>query len=235
MPFRPKTAMILAAGRGTRMRELTAKVPKPLIRVAEKPLIDHVLGRVEDAGVKKCVVNLCYKADMLKKHLEQKQETNIVFSQEEKALNTGGGVKKALPLLGDDPFYVINSDPIWTEPTSPVLDQLSSAFDEAETDVVIMLQPKAKTHGHEGAGDYFIENMRPRRRKANEKQAPFIYAGAQIISPSVFELIEEDEFSLVKIFDIAQSKGRLGCIVHDGEWFHVGTPEALAIASNNVA
>jgi MurNAc alpha-1-phosphate uridylyltransferase len=235
MPYRPDRAMILAAGRGSRMRELTNTMPKPLVEVSGKALIDHVLQRVIDANIKKCIVNLCYKGDMIRSHLMKQDDIEIVFSKEEKALNTGGGVKNALSLLGDKPFYVLNSDPIWTEPTSPVLNQLSSAFDPAQMDVIIMLQPIDKTHGHDGDGDYYIENMNPRRKKQGEKGAPFIYAGAQIISPSVFDAIEEDEFSLVKIFDIAEKKGRLGCIVHDGQWFHVGTPEAVAIASSNVA
>lgn len=228
----PEKAMVLAAGRGTRMREVAKKIPKPLIMVKDKALIDYALDRLVDIGIYSCVVNICHLGEMICEHLLQRPLPQIAFSEEEgEPLETGGGVKKALPLLGYSPFYVTNSDPIWTEEAEkPALLRLADAFDPELHDVVILLQPIERCFGHDGVGDYFIENGKPRRKKAEEQNAPFVYAGAQIISPQVFEDITDDRFSLVKIYDIAEKKGRLGAVIHKGDWFHVGTPEALNLA-----
>ena len=232
----PKKAMVLAAGRGTRMRNLSKETPKPLIKVKEKALIDYALDRISNIGIDSCVINICHLGEQIKDYLLKRKSPQIVFSIEEnEPLDTGGGVKKALPLLGNEPFLVTNSDPIWTEEgDKPALLRLIETFDQKLYDVVILLQPLERCFGHDGIGDYFIEKGLPRRRKTNEASAPFVYAGAQIISPIVFKNIAEDKFSLVKIYDNAEQKGRLGAVIHQGDWFHVGTPEALNIALTKI-
>lgn len=223
-------AMILAAGRGTRMRHLTDAVPKPLVKVADRPLIDYMLDKAQAAGVTECVVNLCYLGDMIRSRLEKRTGMKIVFSVEAEALETGGGVKKALPLLGDKPFFVLNSDPLWTEPAEPALKKLEQAWNPETTDVLLMLQPMNRVFEHDGTGDYFIEDGKPRRRVAGETSAPYVFAGAQILHPRIFKESPEGKFRLTELYDKAERAGRLQCIVHDGDWFHVGTPEATALA-----
>ena len=225
-----RKAMILAAGRGTRMKHLTDALPKPLVRVAGKPLIDYVLDKAKAAGVSECVVNLCYLGEAIRSRLEKRTDMTFSFSVEEQALETGGGVKKALPLLGNEPFFVLNSDPLWTEPTEPALERLKKAWDPETADAVLMLQPMARVFGHDGAGDYFIENGKPHRRIAGETSAPYVFAGAQILCPRLFDGSPDGKFRLTELYDKAEKVGRLKCIVHDGDWFHVGTPEAAELA-----
>ncbi|HAW33799.1 MAG TPA: mannose-1-phosphate guanylyltransferase, partial [Alphaproteobacteria bacterium] len=149
--------MILAAGRGTRMRELTDELPKPLISVNGETLIDRVADKIAAFGVRDCVVNLCYLGDKIKARLERRNDLRFSFSTEETALETGGGVKKALPLLGKDPFFVVNADPLWTDET-PALEKMARAFDAETTDILLLLWSMDRVFGHDGKGDYFIEN-----------------------------------------------------------------------------
>lgn len=227
-------AMVLAAGRGTRMKSLTDALPKPLISVGGRALIDRVLDKAAAAGVSECVVNLCYLGDKIRSRLEKRNDMNFVFSVEEEALETGGGVKKALPLLGDAPFFVLNSDPLWTEPSVPVLDRLKQAWNPETTDVLLAFWPMERVFGHDGTGDYFIEDGKPRRRTAGETAAPYVFAGAQIIHPRLFDGSPDGKFRLTELYDKAQKAKRLACVVCDGDWFHVGTPEALALAEEKL-
>ena len=226
-------AMVLAAGRGTRMRSLTDETPKPLIKVKGRPLIDRIVDKIVAYGITQSVVNVCYLGEMIKADLSKREDITLTFSEEEEALETGGGVKKALPLLGDKPFFVINSDPLWTE-ERPSLADMAQAFDETKHDILLLLWPKERVFGHDGKGDYYLENGKPRRRRPEEESAPYVYAGAQILNPWIFDDAPEGKFSLNLLYDKAEKAGRLGAVVGAGDWYHVGTPEALALAEERV-
>ncbi|MBO4521051.1 MAG: nucleotidyltransferase family protein [Alphaproteobacteria bacterium] len=233
MPAQIEKAMVLAAGRGTRMRSLTDEVPKPLIKVKGRTLIDRIIDKIVAYGITQGVVNVCYLGDMIKADLSARTDISLTFSEEDEALETGGGVKKALPLLGDKPFFVLNSDPLWTE-ERPSLTDMARAFDENKTDILLLLWPKERVFGHDGTGDYYLENGRPRRRHPEEGSAPYVYAGAQIINPDIFKDAPDGKFSLNLLYDKAEKAGRLAAVVGDGDWYHVGTPEALALAEKRV-
>ena len=221
-------AMVLAAGRGTRMRDLTNETPKPLIKVAGKCLIDHVLDKIEAFGITDVIVNLCYLGDQIENHcLARKGNLRFTFSHEQTALETGGGVKKALSLFKNDAFFVVNSDPLWTEDGVPALTRMADAFNEQTDDVLLLLQQKERAFCHDGKGDYLITpDGRPKRKERPENEAPYIYAGAQILTKRLFDKAPDGKFSLNVLYDAAEKNGRLNGIVHDGDWFHVGTPEA---------
>lgn len=225
--------MILAAGRGTRMRELTDELPKPLISVNGETLIDRIADKIAAFGIKDCVVNLCYLGDKIKADLKRRNDLRFSFSIEETALETGGGVKKALPMLGNDPFFVINADPLWTDET-PALEKMARTFDAETTDVLLLLWSMDRVFGHDGKGDYFIENGLPRRRHPDEPIAPYVFAGAQILHPRLFKNAPDGKFSLNVLYDAAQKSGRLRAVVGEGDWYHVGTPEALALAQSRL-
>ncbi len=226
----PKIAMVLAAGIGKRMRPLTDARPKPLVEVAGRALIDHNLDRLASAGVSTAVVNLHHFADMLEAHLKTRTAPTIAFSDERSLLlDTGGGIAKALPLLGDAPFYLVNSDSLWLEKNSN-LARLARAFDPARMDALLLLARAENTVGYEGRGDYFPGNDGLFRRRAPEETAPLTYAGGAILSPALFAGAPEDAFPLLPLFDRAQAKGRLSGIELDGHFLHVGTPEAIPLA-----
>ena len=233
MPAQIEKAMVLAAGRGTRMRSLTDETPKPLIKFKGRPLIDRIVDKIVAYGITRGVVNVCYLGDMIKADLSKRTDISLTFSEEKEALETGGGVKKALPLLGDKPFFVINSDPLWTE-ERPSLSDMTQAFDEAQHDILLLLWPKERVFGHDGKGDYYLENGKPRRRRPDEETAPYVYAGAQILHPRIFSDAPEGKFSLNLLYDKAEKSGRLAAVVGQGDWYHVGTPEALALAERRV-
>lgn len=227
----PKTAMVLAAGLGTRMRPLTDHKPKPLVEVAGKPLLDHVLDRLKDAGVTKAVVNVHYLGEQIIEHVASRTQPQVLISDERGSmLGTGGGVKKALPLLGDEPFFHMNSDSMWIDGVQPNLDRLAAAFDPARMDILLLMAPTANSIGYEGAGDY---NMMPdgtlRKRKENQV-VPFVYPGVAILSPAIFEGAPDGDFSLTKLFDAAAEKERLFGLRLEGLWMHVGTPDAVSAA-----
>ncbi len=228
-----KKAMILAAGRGTRMRSLTEATPKPLIKVHQKALINYVADKIAAQGIKECVVNLCYLGDQIKKELSKRQDIHFVYSEEEEALETGGGIKKALPFFQEAPFFALNSDPVWTE-SSPSLQKMLNAYDEEKMDILLLLWPVEHVFGHSGKGDYFIENGVPRRKRPDEEKAPFVYAGAQILHPRIFKDSPSGKFSLNVLYDKAERNARLSAVVGKGDWYHVGTPEALSLAEQRI-
>ncbi len=233
MPAQIEKAMVLAAGRGTRMRYLTDELPKPLIKVKGRPLIDRIVDKIVAFGIKQGVVNICYLGDMIKADLSKRADIALSFSEEEEALETGGGVKKALPLLGERPFFVLNSDPLWTE-ERPSLAGMAQAFDETKYDILLLLWPKERVFGHDGKGDYYLENGKPRRRRPEEASAPYVYAGAQILNPRIFKDAPDGKFSLNVLYDKAENAGRLAAVTGIGDWYHVGTPEALALAEQRL-
>jgi N-acetyl-alpha-D-muramate 1-phosphate uridylyltransferase len=227
----PRRAMILAAGLGTRMRPLTDTLPKPLVKVAGRPLIDHVLDRLAEAGVECVVVNVHHLADQMQRHLAQRKQPQIVISDERGLLlGTGGGVKKALPELGDAPFFHINSDTIWIDGVKPNLARLADAFDPAAMDALLLLAPTNGSIGYSGRGDFAMAADGQLRKRAEQEVAPFVYAGAAILSPALFKSTPEGELSLTTLFDRAAQARRLHGLRMEGLWMHVGTPEAIASA-----
>jgi MurNAc alpha-1-phosphate uridylyltransferase len=223
--------MVLAAGRGERMRPLTDTRPKPLVAVAGKPLLDHVLDRLAAAGVERAVVNVHYLADLIEDHLAGRKTPHIVISDERDALlDTGGGVVKALPALGPAPFFHINSDTIWIDGVQPNLERLAEAFDPATMDALLLLAPSTESIGYSGRGDFIMMPDRRLRRRAEREVAPFVYAGAAILRPELFDDAPKGPFSLTRLFDRAAEAGRLQGLRLEGVWMHVGTPDAIAKA-----
>ncbi len=234
--LRPTRAMVLAAGLGKRMRPLTATTPKPLIEVAGKALIDHGLERLRAAGVETAVVNVHWLADLVEVHVAKCAAPRIVISDERDALlETGGGVLKALPQLGPDPFYLINSDSFWIEGYSSNLDLMARHWDEATMDALLLLAPTVGSIGYDGNGDFFMDDAGLLVRREAPRIAPFVYSGAAILSPRLFEGAPEGvAFSLNRLFDRALAAGRLYGHRLDGVWLHVGTPRAIREAETAI-
>jgi MurNAc alpha-1-phosphate uridylyltransferase len=217
--------MVLAAGLGLRMRPITEHTPKPLVEVAGRTMLDRALDHLAVAGVTQLVVNTHWLAHRIETHLSGRP--GITLSHEEVLLETGGGVAKALPHLGTAPFYVVNSDIIWTDGATPALKRLAEAWDDSRMDALLLMQRTATAMGYEGQGDFFLDAAGvPRRRRAPEV-APLLFSGVQILSPRLFHDLPAGKFSLNILYDRALEEGRLSGIVHDGRWYHVGTPEAL--------
>jgi len=230
----PKSAMVLAAGLGTRLRPVTDHLPKPLIEVGGRPLIDHAIDRLASAGVERIVVNLHYKGDLIASRLAERDHPRIELSREEKLLETGGGVKHALPLL-DDSFFVVNSDILWLDGVTSALGRLARGFDPRRMDALLLLQRTTGAVGYDGIGDYFLDPPGMPRRRREREVAPYIFAGIQILHRRLFAGVDDTVFSLKRLYDRAEDAGRLGAIIHDGEWFHVGTPEGLDATRGRLA
>jgi len=212
--------MVLAAGLGTRLRPITDTIPKPLVEINGRSLIDHALDRLALAGVERVVVNIHYKAAMIAAHLARRDSPRIQLSNETELLDTGGGVARALPLLGEA-FFAVNSDVFWLDGEAP--------------DAVLLLQRTATAVGYDGNGDYFLDvSGNPRRRREGEV-APYLFTGIQLLRRQLFDEVPGPVFSLVRLYDRAEAAGRLAAIVHDGEWCHVGTPEGLALTRERLA
>ena len=226
------TAMILAAGYGTRMRPLTNDRPKPLVELAGKAIIDHVLSRLADKGVRRAVVNLHYLADQLEQHLSKRSgRPEIQLSCERDAiLDTGGGVKRALPLLGDNPFLLHNSDSIWLETNVDNLTRLVAAFDPDKMDSLLLMAETATSLGYSGKGDFFIEPDGRLRRRCENEVSPNVFTGVSIIHPRLFDDSPDGKFSINILWDRAIENGRVFGIPHHGRWMHVGDPQALTEA-----
>lgn len=232
----PNRAIVLAAGLGTRMRPYNGHIPKPLVEIGGKSLIDYSLDRLADAGVESVVVNVHHLADILERHLAPRQRPHIVISDERgELLGTGGGIAKALPKLGDSPFFLANSDTVWLDGVKPNFQRMADAFDPKTMDVLLLLAPTTNSIGYTGRGDFaMLPDGRLRRRRENEV-VPFVYAGAAILSPALFDDVPKGAFSLTVLFDRAAANGRLSGLRLEGVWMHVGTPEAVAAAEAALA
>jgi MurNAc alpha-1-phosphate uridylyltransferase len=231
-------AMIMGAGLGLRMRPLTDDRPKPLVTVGGKTLIDHSIDRLVAAGVTLVVVNLHYKAAMLKAHLARRHDVEILFSDEtEKLLDTGGGVVKAMPHFGDRSFFVLNSDSIWIENGTPVLSAMLAEWDEARMDGLLLLADMTTALGYEGTGDFALKRNGHliRARDAQKDDAVYAYPGVQIAHPRLFADAPQGAFSTNIMWDRAIAQNRLSGAVMDGTWIHVGTPEARDEAEATLA
>jgi MurNAc alpha-1-phosphate uridylyltransferase len=234
--FLPAKAMVFAAGFGTRMRPLTDTVPKPLIKVAGKPLIDHALDRLALAGVKTAVVNVHHLAGQIEAHLATRKAPLIVISDERaKLLDQGGGIAKALPLLGPEPFFVANTDAFWIEGPADNLCRLAAAWDPQRMDILLLVAAATASVGIDSPGDFHMTADGRLTEREEHEIAPFIYTGIGIVKPQLFETEERDVFPLAPYFFEAARARRLFGQRLDGLWLHVGTPEAVEEAEREIA
>lgn len=224
--------MILAAGLGARMRPLTDRMPKPLIEVDGRALIDHALDRLAEIGVAEVVVNVHHLADKIEAHLKARTRPKIRFSREADRLETGGGVKNALSMLGDDPFYVVNADAFWLNGPLDTLGRMAATWDDARMDGLLLLHSTVNAYGYRGNGDFCADELGLLSRRPESEVSPWLFTGIQILHPRLFDGAPEDAFSLNVLYDKAIEAQRLYGIVHDGEWFHVGTKVGLEAAEH---
>ncbi len=220
--------MILAAGRGERMRPLTDSMPKPLISVAGRSMLDRSIERLAAHGVRDIVVNVHHLGEQIAAHLGPR--ARIV--REPRLLETGGSVKNALPLLGDGPYFILNGDGLWRDGPCPMLARMEALWDPARMDALLLLHPLQSTIGREpkDRGDYFLDREGRARHRGGADTAPYMFASVSLCDSRLFRDSPDGPFSLVKLWNRAEAVGRLFGLVHDGEWFHVGTPQALAEA-----
>jgi MurNAc alpha-1-phosphate uridylyltransferase len=232
-PQGPKKAFVLAAGRGERMRPLTDTCPKPLLNVGGMSMLDRALDALAAAGVEEAIVNVCYLGEMIAEHLKKREAAGkaprITISREDEMLDTGGGVKKALAFFGDEPFYVLNADVVWTDGAESTLSAMARAWDAARMDLLLLLHTTTDLPGYAGRGDYYLAegSDQPVFGKKADAPANFIFAGPRIVHPRLFKDAPEGAFSFLQLFHKAEAAGRLFAHRHDGDWHHVGTPEAL--------
>jgi MurNAc alpha-1-phosphate uridylyltransferase len=232
----PRTAMIMAAGLGKRMRPLTASRPKPLIEVGGKTLLDHVLERLRTAGVRKVVVNVHYLADALEAHLASRDHgLEVVISDERDLLmETGGGLVRAAPLIDTDPFLALNSDNLWIDGPANTLRLLASQWDDARMDALLLLVPQARALNHSGMGDFHMDSTGRLRRRERSHVAPFVFTGIQIASKRLLRDAPEGPFSTNILWDRAIEEGRCFGAVHQGLWFDVGTPQSIQLTETAI-
>jgi N-acetyl-alpha-D-muramate 1-phosphate uridylyltransferase len=225
----PRTAMVMAAGLGKRMRPLTATRPKPLIEVAGKALLDHALDRLRAAGVKKVVVNVHYLADALEAHIAGRAKGLEVMISDERDLlmETGGGLVQAAPLIDSDPFLAVNSDNLWVDGTADTLRLLASHWDDSKMDALLLLVPLARAGNHRGMGDFHMDRSGRLKRRRQSHVAPFVFTGVQMLSKRLLRDAPEGPFSTNILWDRAIEEGRCFGAVHQGLWFDVGTPKSI--------
>lgn len=230
-PLRPTKGIVLSAGLGQRMRPLTDKIPKPMVKFRGKPLIDHALDRLAEAGVTDVVVNVHYLADVVEKHLKGRKSPKISISDERGALlDTGGGVARALPNLGQKPFVIHNADNTWIEGVGRNLDRMVAAWDGDRMDSLLMVALGSHSLGYTGHGDFNMDPNGLLSRRAESREAPFVFTGVSIAHPRLFANAPSGAFSLNTLWDRAIEHGRLYGIRLEGTWMHIGTPQALAEA-----
>ncbi len=228
----PRVGMALAAGLGTRMRPLTLTTPKPLLPVAGRSMLARALDHFAAAGVRRAVVNAHHLKEQIAVSVNNRCDMEMVLSVEKDVLETGGGVQKALPHLGARPFYTANADIIWGDgPTGSALLRLADAWNDDSCDALLLLARRDGAFGYDGPGDFFCnQDGAPLRRRGGAPEAPYVFAGVQLIRPQACDGLEAGAFSLNRVWDRLLEKGRLRGVIHDGGWWHIGTPEALAAA-----
>lgn len=233
----PATAMIMAAGKGTRMMPLTADRPKPLVRVAGTTLLDHVLDLLRGAGVRRIVVNVHYLADQIEAHLAAHAGDFEVLVSDERGLlrDTGGGLVQALPLLGEAPFICINADNWFAEGSDHPLERMAAAWDPARMDVLMLVVPFARAGNTQGQGDFDLDETGRLAREGPARPRPYVWTGIQILSPAIVRDPPGAVFSTNVFWDRAIAAGRCHGLVHTGDWFDVGYPEAIALTEAHLA
>ena len=222
-------AMVLAAGLGTRMRPLTLDRPKPLVEIAGRTMIDHVLDKLADAGVARAVVNVHHFPEMVEQHLQTREQPVVTTSDESgQLLETGGGMIRALPLLAADPFFCINSDNLWVDGPLDVFRQLSTAWKPDRMDALLLLVPHTRAANHKGKGDFHMDAAGRIRLRRSGRIAPFIYSGIQLVSHRLLHEAPAGPFGTMVLWKRAMEEGRLYGVSHLGLWYEVGSPDAIA-------
>ncbi len=238
-----ETAMVFAAGFGKRMRPITDKIPKPMVKISGKTMIDSALDKLAAAGVKKAVVNSHYLYDVLESYLAQRKNPSpkIKISREQDViLETGGGIVKALPILGSKPFFSVNSDIVWIDAKKPALQRMLEKWNPEKMDVLMLLHPVEKAVGYEGKGDFDLLPDGRLKRNDNGKHE-YVFTGVMITKPEIFQGLEEKPFSLYRDFLHAKyiqkdgSLNKMFGLVHDGQWLHIGTPEGIEVAERYIS
>jgi N-acetyl-alpha-D-muramate 1-phosphate uridylyltransferase len=233
MHYKIKTAMVLAAGYGTRLKPLTDRVPKPLVPVAGKPMIEYALDKLKAYGIKEVIINVSHFKDQLKTYLSAFNGPTIKISEETEPLETGGGLKKALPLLGGEPSFTINSDIIWTDEGESALDRLNGHWDDAKMDVLLLTQSKAKALGYSKGEDHLF--IKPGNTFGwDERESPYIIAGIGIIHPRILLNAPDGKFSVKILWHQALKQNRLACLPHHGQWFQTGTTGDIETAEKHL-
>jgi MurNAc alpha-1-phosphate uridylyltransferase len=236
MIFRPRTAMLLAAGLGIRMRPLTEHTPKPLLELSGRSLMDHAFDRLLAVGVDCVVVNAHWRAERIAAHLAARDAAGLrprtILMREERLLDTGGSVRAALPHLGPDPFFVVNGDAYWVDGPRPALARLAAAFDPVELDGVLLVHRGFQVRADVGFGDFAVDKWGRPTRRGERQVVPYIYAGVQLVSPALLDGMPDAPFSMNRAWDRAMAAGRLKVVVHDGLWFHLSTPDDLQDAEH---
>ena len=227
--------MVLAAGLGQRMRPLTEATAKPLLPLGGQSLLDHALDRLRAAGVARVAVNAHWHADRVASHLAHRiGGPETILCREARLLDTGGGVRAALPVLGAGPFYVVNGDAFWLDGPQPALSRLAEAWGD-DLDGVLLVQRMFQVHAEVGLGDFHVDKWGGLRRRAEREIAAYVYAGVQLISPALLENMPDGPFGMMRVWERAIEAGRLRAVVHDGLWFHLSTPADLADAEHLLA
>jgi len=227
--------MVFAAGLGTRMRPITATLPKPLIKVGGRTLLDHCLDRLAAVGVETAIVNVHWLADQIEAHLKTRVAPKIVVSDERAGLlDQGGGIKKALPLIGEAPFFICNTDALWIEGPRSELERLVNFFDPETMDAILLVASTVGSVGVDWPGDFDMDPFNRLTKRDPRGVAPFVYAGFGIIKPQLFHGVTEDAFRLAPFFFRAAEQGRLTGVRLDGAWLHVGRPESIAEAERAI-
>jgi MurNAc alpha-1-phosphate uridylyltransferase len=222
MPAKLKKAMVLAAGYGTRLKPLTDRLPKPLVPVAGKPMIEYALDQLRAYGIQEVIINVSHLKDQLTAYVANYRGLIFKISEEMEPLETGGGLKKALPFLGNEAIFTINSDIIWRDDQENALDRLTRHWDDAKMDVLLLTQPKAKATGHDKGEDHLF--IKPGNTiEWNERDAPYIIAGIGILHPRVLVNAPEGKFTVKILWHQALAQNRLFCLPHHGQWFQTGS------------
>jgi MurNAc alpha-1-phosphate uridylyltransferase len=228
-----ETGMVLAAGLGARLRPLTDSMPKALVTVQGRTLLDRALDHLQSVGVTRVVVNTHHKSEMIERHLSDRKTPAITLSHEPALLDTGGGVANALPLLGE-PFFVVNSDAVWLNGRVPALTRLAGAFDPALHDAALLMQETVPAVGYEGRGDFSLDPVGVPHRRGESEVVPFLFAGVQLLSHRLFAGEPVAPYSMNRLWDKAIAQGRIIAIVHDGTWYDVGTVAGLAATESRL-
>lgn len=225
----PRTAMILAAGMGARMGQLTTEAPKTLLPAHGRPILANILDRLAEVGVDRLVINLHHLGDQVRHYLAGEVRFEIEFSDEgDQLMNTGGGIRKALPLLGNEPFFVINGDAFWLDAHEPNLTRLAQAYEQADADIQLLLEATPKVVGFTGQGDYFMAADGRLAKRRGQTVAPFMFCGIYLMQADVFRDAPSGPFSSVLLFDVAETAGKLFGLRHDGLWAQLNSPDGLA-------
>lgn len=227
-----KRAMVLAAGFGVRLRPITDTTPKPMVQVLGRTLIDRTIDRLKDGGVQTVVVNTHHLGEVVHRHLEKRDDLEILFSQEDPILDTGGGIANALPQLGEDAFLACNGDTLWLNGSQNAVQRMLRHWNPEKMDALLMLHSTVDAYGYDGKGDFCVDPLGLLARRPEAEVSPYLFTGVQILHPRLFKGAPEGAFSMNVLYDKAMENDRLYGIVHDGEWFHVGTPDALAEAES---